>query len=91
MANSNSDNVTKRSVVDRRLTWGELDTNFEELIRAIDDIEVLESGLNGKVEQTVYTNKMQSLDTINQQQTEDIEDLQQNLISGLSMKMYLKV
>ena len=84
MANSNSDNVTKRSVVDRRLTWGELDTNFEELIRAIDDIEVLESGLNGKVEQTVYTNKMQSLDTINQQQTEDIEDLQQNLISGLS-------
>lgn len=63
MATSNASNVTKRIDVNRRLTYLEMDENFEELKRVIADAANNELAINGKVSTAVYNNKMSTLDS----------------------------
>lgn len=62
MANSDKSRVTKRIDVDRRLTYGEMDENFQQLIYAIQDILNNENNLNQKVSQSVYDPKIAEID-----------------------------
>ena len=59
-----SDNtaVTKRIDVNRRLTYGEMDTNFEQLSLVITDVGTLELQLGNKVTTLVYDNKVSDID-----------------------------
>lgn len=62
MALSNSNSVTKRIDVDRRLTFGEMDENFEQLKLVITDTGNLEIQLGNKVSKTVYDAKIVDID-----------------------------
>lgn len=62
MALSNSSNVTKRIDVNRRLTFGEMDENFEQLKLVITDVGTLELQLGDKVSTLVYDNKIADID-----------------------------
>lgn len=77
MATANASNITKRSDVNRKLTYLELDTNFQEVKNIISDIDTLSSQIAGKVSQSVYDTKMTSIDT-------DILELQQKIIAGIN-------
>jgi hypothetical protein len=62
MAISDNTAVTKRIDVNRRLTYGELDTNFEQLSLVITDVGTLELQLGDKVTTLVYDNKISDID-----------------------------
>lgn len=77
MATATANNITKRSDVNRKLTYLELDTNFQEVKNVITDIDTLFSQIGDKVSQSVYNAKMTSIDA-------DIFELQQRIINGIN-------
>jgi len=62
MAISDNTAITKRINVNRRLTAGEMDTNFEQLSLVITDVGTLELQLGNKVTTLVYNNKISDID-----------------------------
>lgn len=74
MATANKTIIKKRSDVDRRLTYTEMDNNFEQLKLAIDDIVSLETIQSGKLAESVYNAKMLIIDGL-------IEDIQLEIVS----------
>jgi hypothetical protein len=74
MAISDNTAVTKRIDVNRRLTYGEMDTNFEQLSLVITDVGTLEGQIGDKVDTSVYANKISDID-------ENIQELQDVMTS----------
>jgi hypothetical protein len=79
MALSNNANVTKRIDVNRRLTFGEMDENFEQLKLVISDVGNVEVQLGNKVSTTVYNAKIADID-------QSILDLENALIGAVSVE-----
>lgn len=63
MATSNNSNITKRSDVNRMLTFTEMDTNLNEIELVIDDVNASESNIANKVDKSVYNTKMSDVDS----------------------------
>lgn len=59
---ANASNVTKRSDVSRRLSYTEMDSNFEQLKLLISDTDILDDLVANKLDTTVYQNKINQLD-----------------------------
>lgn len=77
MALSNEDNVTKRIDVNRRLSFSEMDENFEQLKLVITDAGNLEVQLGDKVSTVVYDAKIADVD-------QSILDLENALVGTVS-------
>ena len=89
MSVSNADNITKRIDVNRKLTYVEMDENFNQLKLAIGDLKANETQIATKLTKTVYDTKVaeidQSITDIEQQLTEVVtatyvEDIASNVL-----------
>lgn len=81
MSLSDENKVTKRNEVNRRLTFLEMDENFQQLKYAIVDIQALEEAITQFVTTSVYNNKMDSIDGL-------IATLQNSIITAVSQDVF---